>query len=134
MFAKPDLHRVIAAIQLAAHRFISVRARYLKGGRENRCTGVFFAGARDTIRVLPRIVKSALEKRDSTTQSRSKKLQEISFVSKHRCELHVSRWQFRRRATVHTVNKNTLRIATVPVDEEDEQGEGEKKRRMEEWR
>lgn len=68
MLAKPDLHRVIAAIRLAAHRFISVRARYLKGGRENRCTAVFFAGARDTIRVLPRIVKSTLEKRDSTTQ------------------------------------------------------------------
>lgn len=48
--------------------------------------------------------------------------------------LHVSRWQFRRRATVHTVNKNTPRIATVRVDEEDEEGGGEKKRRIEEWR
>lgn len=134
MLAKPDLHRVIAAIQLAARRFISVRARYPKGGRENRCTAVFFAGARDTIRVLPRIVKSTLEKRDSTTQSWSKKHQEISFVSKHRRELHVSRWQFRRRAAVHAANKNTLWIATVRVDEEDEEGEGEKKRRMEEWR
>lgn len=134
MLAKPDLHRVIAAIRLAAHRFISVRARYLKGGRENRCTAVFFAGARDTIRVLPRIVKSTLEKRDTTTQSWWQKLQEISFVSKDRCELHVSRWQFRRRAIVHAVNKNTLRIATVRVDDEDEEGEGEKKRRIEEWR
>lgn len=86
MLAKPDLHRVIAAIQLAAHRFISVRARYLKGGRENRCTAVFFAGARDTIRVLPRIVKSTLEKRNSTTQFWWKKLRQISLVSKHRCD------------------------------------------------